>query len=266
MSSLLDPMEQAYIAKLGVAPGWRCLELGCGNGSIARALATLVAPSGHVVASDIDLTYLGNLEMPGLEVLRIDVLRDEIETGFYDLVVARALLHHLTPASKALERMVDALKPGGVLLSVEPDMLMLWIFGDNIEDYLGHFKFLVFYLLCGFAATFTHILLNPTSLVPSVGASGAIAGVMGAYFILYPKARVLIWFPPIFIFHVPAWLMLGYWFVSQFIGGTATSIGAANQAGGGGIAFWAHVGGFVAGLLLIKLLPERPQRFRYGTW
>jgi len=145
-------------------------------------------------------------------------------------------------------------------------MLMLWIFGDNIEDYLGHFKFLVFYLLCGFAATFTHILLNPTSLVPSVGASGAIAGVMGAYFILYPKARVLIWFPPIFIFHVPAWLMLGYWFVSQFIGGTATSIGAANQAGGGGIAFWAHVGGFMAGLLLIKLLPERPQRFRYGTW
>jgi len=112
------------------------------------------------------------------------------------------------------------------------NMLMLWIFGDNIEDYLGHFKFLVFYLLCGFAATFTHILLNPTSLVPSVGASGAIAGVMGAYFILYPKARVLIWFPPIFIFHVPAWLMLGYWFVSQFIGGTATSIGAANQAGG----------------------------------
>ena len=123
MSSLLDPMEQAYIAKLGVAPGWRCLELGCGNGSIARALATLVAPSGHVVASDIDLTYLGNLEMPCLEVRRIDVLRDEIETGFYDLVVARALLHPLTPASKALERMVDALKPGGVLLSVEPDMM-----------------------------------------------------------------------------------------------------------------------------------------------
>ena len=76
-----------------------------------------------MVASDIDLTYLGNLEMPCLEVRRIDVLRDEIETGFYDLVVARALLHHVTPASKTLERMVDALKPGGVLLSVEPDMM-----------------------------------------------------------------------------------------------------------------------------------------------
>ena len=146
------------------------------------------------------------------------------------------------------------------------NMLMLWIFGDNIEDYLGHFKFLVFYLLCGFAATFTHILLNPNSAVPSVGASGAIAGVMGAYFILFSRARVLIWFPPIFIFHVPAWLMLGYWFISQFIGGTATAIASANQAGGGGIAFWAHVGGFVSGLLLIKLLPERPQRYRYGTW
>lgn len=146
------------------------------------------------------------------------------------------------------------------------NMLMLWIFGDNIEDYLGHFKFLVFYLLCGLAASFTHILLNPSSLVPSVGASGAIAGVMGAYFIVFPKAKVLIWFPPIFIFHVPAWLMLGYWFVSQFIGGTATSIASANQAAGGGIAFWAHVGGFVTGLLLIKLMPERPQRYRYGTW
>lgn len=123
MSSLLDPMEQTYLDTLGVGHGWRCLELGCGNGSIARALATRVAPSGHVVASDIDLTYLGNLEMPCLEVRRVDVLRDELETGFYDLVVARALLHHLTPASKALERMVDALKPGGVLLSVEPDMM-----------------------------------------------------------------------------------------------------------------------------------------------
>lgn len=146
------------------------------------------------------------------------------------------------------------------------NMLVLWIFGDNIEDHLGHFKYLVFYLLCGFAASFTHILLNPNSLVPSVGASGAIAGVMGAYFVRFPHAKVLIWFPPIFIFHVPAWLMLGYWFFAQFLSGTATSIASANEAAGGGIAFWAHVGGFVAGVLLIKLLPERPQRYRYGTW
>jgi SAM-dependent methyltransferase len=123
MSSLLDPMEQACIARLGVGPGWRCLELGCGNGSIAQALTGLVAPTGHVVASDIDLAYIANLQKPCLEIRRIDILEDAIEEGCYDLVVARALLHHLTPARKALQRMVSALKPGGVLLSIEPDML-----------------------------------------------------------------------------------------------------------------------------------------------
>src|SRR5579862_196656 len=109
-------------------------------------------------------------------------------------------------------------------LHIIGNMWMLWIFGDNIEDHLGHFAYLVFYLLCGFAAALTHILFNATSRVPIVGASGAIAGVMGAYFILYPHARVLIWFPPIFIFPVPAWLMLGYWGVSQFLSGAATVI------------------------------------------
>jgi SAM-dependent methyltransferase len=123
MSALLDPMEQARFAWLGVGPGWRCLELGSGNGSIAEGLAERVAPSGHVVASDIDLAYIAELRTPGLEVRRIDILLDAIEPEAYDLVVARALLHHLTPAHKALERMVGALKPGGVLLSIEPDML-----------------------------------------------------------------------------------------------------------------------------------------------
>src|SRR5271154_7424956 len=116
MSSLLDPGERARFAWLDVRPG-------CGNGSIARWLAERVAPTGHVVASDIDLAYLADLKMPCLEVRRIDILQDSIEEGSYDLVVARALLHHLTPARKALERMVAALKPGGVLLSIEPDML-----------------------------------------------------------------------------------------------------------------------------------------------
>jgi SAM-dependent methyltransferase len=123
MSALLDPIELAHIERLGLRPGWRCLELGCGNGSIAQALAKRVAPTGHVVASDIDLTYIAGLQAPCLDVRQIDVLRDDIEEGSYDLVVARALLHHLTPARKALERMVAALKPGGVLLSIEPDML-----------------------------------------------------------------------------------------------------------------------------------------------
>jgi SAM-dependent methyltransferase len=123
MSALLDPFEQACIARLGVGPGWRCLELGCGNGSVSKALVQRVAPTGRVVASDIDLAYIGNLQEPGLEVRRIDVLHDGIEENFYDLVVARALLHHLSPARDALKRMVAALKPGGVLLSIEPDML-----------------------------------------------------------------------------------------------------------------------------------------------
>ncbi len=123
MSELLDPIELGHIARLGVSEGWRCLELGSGNGSIARALAERVGPTGHVVASDIELSYIGDLQLPSLEVRRIDVLNDQIEEGSYDLVVARALLHHLVPAREALKRMVAALKPGGLLLSVEPDML-----------------------------------------------------------------------------------------------------------------------------------------------
>ena len=150
-------------------------------------------------------------------------------------------------------------------LHVAGNMLFLWIFGDNVEDHLGHFTYLLFYLVSGVVAGFTHILLNQSSSVPSVGASGAIAGVLGAYFILYPRARVLIWFPPIFLFHVPAWLMLGYWFLGNFLSGTATAIAETSQTAGG-IAFWAHVGGFVAGVLMINIFKERPHRVRYGTW
>ncbi len=153
----------------------------------------------------------------------------------------------------------------GSFLHVGGNMLFLWIFGDNVEDYLGHFRYLLFYLMSGVAASVTHILLNANSRAPVIGASGAIAGVMGAYFILYPKARVLVWFPPIFFFHVPAWLMLGYWFLMNFLSGTATSISETTQPSNG-IAFWAHVGGFVAGILMIKVFSERPHRYRYGTW
>lgn len=153
----------------------------------------------------------------------------------------------------------------GGFFHVTGNMLFLWIFGDNVEDYLGHFRYLLFYLVSGIVAALSQIILNPSSAIPTVGASGAIAGVLGAYFILYPKARVLVWFPPIFFFHVPAWLMLGYWFLVQFFSGTAASIAVTSQTTGG-IAFWAHVGGFVAGVLMIKVFSERPQRYRYGAW
>lgn len=143
------------------------------------------------------------------------------------------------------------------------NMWVLWIFGDNIEDYLGHFPYLIFYLVSGFAASALHILLNSSSNVPSVGASGAIAGIMGAYFLLFPSARVLTLVPLIIFFTfiwLPAWIVLGYWFVLQFLSGAATSIAYSNSTGGGGIAFWAHVGGFVAGLVMIKLMPQRLNR------
>lgn len=150
------------------------------------------------------------------------------------------------------------------------NMWALWIFGDNIEDYLGHFWYLVFYLTSGLAAAALHTMLNPTSAIPSVGASGAIAGVMGAYLVLYPTARVTTLLP-LFVFftfiNLPAWLVLGYWFIVQFLSGAATSIAYSNQTSGGGVAFWAHVGGFVAGIALIKLFPRRPRRYHFvSNW
>ncbi len=147
------------------------------------------------------------------------------------------------------------------------NMWGLWIFGDNIEDYLGHVRYLLFYFLSGLAASALHIFFNAGSQVPSVGASGAIAGVMGAYFLLYPSARVLTLIPFFFLYFtwLPAWLVLGYWFVVQFLSGAATAITYSHQTGGG-VAVWAHVGGFVAGLALIKLFPARAPRYRYTEW
>jgi membrane associated rhomboid family serine protease len=140
------------------------------------------------------------------------------------------------------------------------NMWWLWIFGDNVEDWLGHFPYLLFYLLGGLGAAIVHILFNLGSKVPSVGASGAIAGVMGAYFVLFPSARVLTF---IFVFFtwLPAWLILGYWFVLQFLTGAATSMAPAGQGSAGGVAVWAHVGGFLTGVVMIKLFPRRAPRY-----
>jgi len=156
----------------------------------------------------------------------------------------------------------------GGWLHIIGNMWFLWIFGDNVEDYLGHLKYVLFYLISGCAAAIAYILLDASSNQPTIGASGAIAGVMGAYFVLYPRARVLtlVFLIVFFTFWwLPAWVFLGYWFVLQFLSGTATSIAGDGQ-NTGGVAFWAHVGGFVAGILLIKLMPERPRRYRYASW
>jgi len=144
------------------------------------------------------------------------------------------------------------------------NMLYLWVFADNIEDRLGHFKFPIFYLLCGFGASLAHIFANPTSSVPSIGASGAIAGVLGAYFILYPKSRVITLVPIFFflqIVELPAFIFLGIWFVMQFFNGVLTLGLGTGQTGG--IAWWAHIGGFLSGIFLILLLKGKKYQIGY---
>ncbi|MCA8948938.1 MAG: rhomboid family intramembrane serine protease [Planctomycetes bacterium] len=133
------------------------------------------------------------------------------------------------------------------------NMLFLWIFGDNVEDRLGRVGFVVFYLGTGVVASAAHLLIASHSVVPTIGASGAIAGVMGAYLLLYPRARVevLMFIGIIGTIVVPAWVMLGLWFLLQFVEGTMT-LGRAGD--GGGVAVWAHIGGFVAGVLVVLLL------------
>lgn len=148
------------------------------------------------------------------------------------------------------------------------NMLYLWIFGDNVEDRCGHFKYLVFYLACGYAATWGHIWSDPSSRIPSIGASGAIAGVLGAYLSLYPHARVVTLLPLGFfvqLIQVPAVLFLGFWFVQQFLFGLA-DIGSPSA--GGGVAWWAHIGGFVAGLALVWVFqsPKRRPAARHVWW
>ncbi len=130
--------------------------------------------------------------------------------------------------------------------------LFLWVFGNNVEDSMGHRRFVAFYLICGLAAAAAHIVLDPAYPVPTVGASGAISGVMGAYLLLYPRVRVNVYIPPIFIFPFPAWAVLVYWFFLQVFTGLPQML-AVDQKVSGGVAVWAHVGGFVAGVALVRL-------------
>jgi membrane associated rhomboid family serine protease len=129
------------------------------------------------------------------------------------------------------------------------NMLFLWVFGDNVEDAMGHLKYLIFYLICGILASFTHIFFNLGSTIPAVGASGAIFGTLGAYFVLHPQGQIrtlFIFFIIIRILYLPAWLLLGAYFIFQFF-----------ESGNSGVAVWAHIGGFVAGAVLIFLFRDR---------
>lgn len=154
----------------------------------------------------------------------------------------------------------------GGLAHLIGNMLFLWIFGDNVEDRLGHGRFVLFYVICGFTAAFAQVALDPDSLIPMVGASGAVAGVMGAYLVLYPHSRVLMLFPfPVILFELPAVVFLGLWFLMQFLNGIGQLPIFQQDQISGGVAFWAHVAGFIAGLLLVTIM-KRPERTRVEWW
>jgi len=158
----------------------------------------------------------------------------------------------LTDPGRQVSHVFSSMFLHGSWMHLIGNMWFLWIFGNNIEDSMGHARFVVFYLLSGVAAALVQVAVNPASGIPMVGASGAISGVMGAYLVLYPRVRV--WtFVPIGFFltsiALPAWTMLLYWMALQFVGGL---VGLAGQEQGG-VAVWAHIGGFVAGVVLIKL-------------
>jgi membrane associated rhomboid family serine protease len=141
------------------------------------------------------------------------------------------------------------------------NMWTLWIFADNVEDRMGHGRFLVFYLLTGLAAGLTHLFTNPDSLMPAVGASGAIAGVLGAYFLLFPHSQIIVFVPvlllPVF-FELPAVFYLLLWFFTQLWGGALAGLAPGHV---GGIAWWAHIGGFLAGVLLCRVFVQRTRKF-----
>ena len=172
-------------------------------------------------------------------------------------------VYGVVPAAFSWPTLITSMFLHGSWSHVLGNMWYLWIFGDNVEDRLGHGRFIVFYLLCGIAAAMGQIAMDPSSVLPTIGASGAIAGVMGAYFVLYPHSRVLTLIPWIFIqiVEVPAIVLLGFWFLMQFLSAGAIAV-TSNTHGGGGVAFAAHVAGFVVGMLGVFVF-RKPQVDRW---
>jgi membrane associated rhomboid family serine protease len=155
-------------------------------------------------------------------------------------------------AEAALLPLVTSMFLHGGLMHLAGNMLFLWIFGDNVEDYFGHIGYLAFYLICGVGSGLVHVLFNLDSRIPAVGASGAISGVMGAYAVLFPRHRILTFFF-IFLIPVPAIFILGYWFVLQFLEG----VSGFGMRSAGGVAIWAHIGGFLIGVLITLLVKRK---------
>ena len=152
----------------------------------------------------------------------------------------------------------------GGWIHIISNMLFLWIFGDNVEDRMGHVYYLFFYLICGLISGVVQLLISPSSQLPIIGASGAVAGVMGAYLLLYPFAKVVTLFFFLFfidIVHIPAFFFLGFWFLIQFFSGSFSLLGGSSTEGGG-VAWWAHIGGFLSGVVLVMPFVRRKKRKR----
>jgi membrane associated rhomboid family serine protease len=175
-------------------------------------------------------------------------------------------VYGVVPADFSPPTLVSSMFLHGGWLHFIGNMWYLWIFGDNVEDRLGHARFAAFYLLCGAVAAVAHVAMAAGSTLPTIGASGAIAGVMGAYFVLYPQSRVLTLVPLLVYYEIielPAILLLGFWFVMQLFGAGAIAVTANTD--GGGVAFIAHVAGFVVGGLGILVFRNRGERRTYWT-
>ena len=190
---------------------------------------------------------------------------------FYELALPRDVLpvflqiYGVVPADFSPPTLVSSMFLHGSWMHVIGNMWWLWIFGDNVEDRVGHGRFIIFYLLCGMAASLGQVAMDPNSMLPTIGASGAIAGVMGAYFVLYPQSRVLTLIPFIWlqIVELPAVVLLGFWFLMQIFSAGTIAMTAASH-GSGGVAFAAHVAGFVMGLIGIFVF-KKPERDRWAS-
>jgi membrane associated rhomboid family serine protease len=183
---------------------------------------------------------------------------------FYEITMPEPVLtqflyvYGIVPVDFSPATLITSMFLHGSWMHVIGNMWYLWIFGDNVEDRVGHGRFLIFYLLCGIAAALGQVAMDPSSTLPTIGASGAIAGVMGAYFVLYPHSRVLTLIPWFFLYVVelPAIVLLGFWFLMQLLNAGTIAV-TANTHGGGGVAFAAHVAGFVVGVVGIFIFRRR---------
>ena len=208
------------------------------NPTTSFPFVTILLILGNVAVFLYQTFFLSHRES-AIFTMQLGVIPFQI-THFSDAIFPTPVPLYLT--------LVTAMFLHGGLLHLGGNMLDLWVFGNKIEDAVGHLRFLFFYLLCGLIATFTHIAAAPDARIPLIGASGAIAGVLGAYIICFPRARVLVLFPILIfirIIRIPALAVLGFWFLIQIMNASAD---AGSQ---GGVAWYAHIGGFVAGMVLI---------------